>query len=348
VLIVAVTTWQDYEPWVYRGGIVVAGVAATLLVAVVVHPASRVGRVLGIAPLVWIGARSYGIYLFHWPVMVLTRPGIDLQWSLWVLVPLQIALTIGLAAASYRWIEMPIRRGEAGPAIRAWLDRRTPRRRLAVALTGVAVLAGATTAIAARHVPAPELPPIANVKATAQAKAAPGALLSRGTAPVGEGSAAGGSQKRLTGRSLAVGASVMLGSQAALESRITVDAAVARQATDIIARLQAFRDAGKLPSRVIVQIGENGPLLGDQVLALKEVLRGVDRVVLVNIRVPRRWEGETNDLLKETAANWKEAELADWHGASGGSGVLWDDGIHPTPKGQEIYARVIKRALRAP
>ena len=335
------------EPWVYRGGIVAAGVAAAVLVAVVVHPASRVGRVLGLAPLVWIGARSYGIYLFHWPVMVLTRPGIDLQWSMWVLVPLQIAVTVALAAASYRWIEMPIRRGEAGPAIRSWLDRRTPRRRLAVALTGVLVLAGATTAIAARHVPAPPKPPTVHADATAQAKAAPGAVLSPGTAPVGESSSATGTQKRPVGRALAVGASVMLGSQAALGSRITVDAAVGRQAPDIIARLQAFRDAGKLPGRVIVQIGENGPLLGEHVLALKKVLRGVDRVVLVTVRIPRRWEGETNDLLKETAANWKQAELADWHGASSGSDVLWDDGIHPTPKGEAIYARLIKRALRA-
>ena len=72
-----------------------------VLIAAVVHPACASGA-LGIAPLRWIGARSYGIYLWHWPVMVLTRPGIDVHWPPPLLLAFQIGLTVALAAVSYR------------------------------------------------------------------------------------------------------------------------------------------------------------------------------------------------------------------------------------------------------
>ena len=65
--------------------------ATALLIAAIVHPACRVARPLASRAVVWVGERSYGIYLWHWPVMVLTRPELDVSLSLWVLVPLQVA-----------------------------------------------------------------------------------------------------------------------------------------------------------------------------------------------------------------------------------------------------------------
>ena len=109
----AMTSWHDYDPAVYRGGLLLFAVAVALLLLVLTDPAAHIGAVLGVAPMRWIGQRSYGIYLWHWPVMVLTRPGIDLHWNRWVLVPAQIGVAVLLAAASYRWVEMPVRRGDA-------------------------------------------------------------------------------------------------------------------------------------------------------------------------------------------------------------------------------------------
>jgi len=147
-------------------------------------------------------------------------------------------------------------------------------------------------------------------------------------------------------RPLAVGASVMLSARAALGDHATVDAAVGRQAPDILARLQRYRRAGRLPGRVVVQIGENGPIFGADIRQLKRELAGVDRVVLVNVRVMRSWRSEVNAVLAETVHDWKQARLADWYTASENPALIYDDGTHPTPPGRNVYARVVERALR--
>ena len=137
----------------------------------------------------------------------------------------------------------------------------------------------------------------------------------------------------------------MLAAQADLGNHATVDAAVGRQSADIIGRLEAYRASGQLPDRVIVQIGENGPVWGADVRRLREVLRGVPQVLLLNVRVPRSWEEEVNGILEETVATWPEAQLVDWHDASARAGLLYDDGTHPNPAGRKVYANLVYRAL---
>jgi lysophospholipase L1-like esterase len=150
------------------------------------------------------------------------------------------------------------------------------------------------------------------------------------------------------GPPLAVGASVMLAAAHALERRLGprahVDAAVGRQVADVIRRLDAYRRARRLPSRVIVQVGENGPLWSADLARLRAALRGVARVVLVTVRVPRSWEAESNAALARLAATWPAARIADWHAASADEALLFD-GAHPNPAGQRVYARVVARAL---
>jgi peptidoglycan/LPS O-acetylase OafA/YrhL len=334
-VLLAMATWQDYDPLVYRGGIFAVAVATAILVAAVVHPASRVGVALGRQPLRWIGQRSYGIYLWHWPVMALSRPGADLAWNHTLLLGLQIALTVALAAASYRWLEEPIRSRRAQRALKGWLDRRPPRGRLAFALGTLGALVAAVSLVAVRPVPAPATPPVA-VTHSAVALAAPSRVVAAQPAAA----------PAATGPALAVGASVMLSAQAALGRHATVDAAVGRQIKDIVARLESYRAARRLPERVVVQVGENGPLYSDDLGALRSALRGVRRVVLVNVRVTRRWNADTNQRLAELAGSWPQARVADWYDASAGPGLLYGDGTHPTPRGRRVYARVVERALR--
>jgi peptidoglycan/LPS O-acetylase OafA/YrhL len=107
----AVLVWRtgEYSPFLYRGGLVLLSFATALMVAAATAPASWFGRILGWEPLRWLGVRSYGIYLWHFPVIVLTTPaaGGDTP-SRRVL---QLAAIIGCAALSWRYIEEPIRHG---------------------------------------------------------------------------------------------------------------------------------------------------------------------------------------------------------------------------------------------
>ena len=115
-----------------------------------------------------------------------------------------------------------------------------------------------------------------------------------------------------------------------------------------MARLQSYRDAHHLPGRVIVQMGENGPVFAPDIRGLRQALAGVPRVLIVNVRVPRSWQGEVNHILAKTVAAWPQAHLVDWHDASDSPKLLYDDEIHPNPAGQKVYARVVDSALGLP
>ena len=224
-VLLAMVTWHDYDALVYRGGIALFSLTAVVLIAAVVHPAGRAAHLLGIAPLRWIGARSYGIYLWHWPVMALTRPGIDVHWPLPLLLAFQIGLTVALAAVSYRWLEQPFRTGVAQRQIRAVLDARAPRQRLAIVSALTAGGVAAVVAVAAANVGPGTSPPLPE-RSTAAA-ALPSA---------GQPAPSAGEEQQTTaapppkGPTLAVGASVMLGAAPELGKLAVVDAEIGRQA----------------------------------------------------------------------------------------------------------------------
>lgn len=112
---IALLIWRtnQYSSFIYHGGLVLLTVATVLVVATLAHPASRLGPVLGWGPLRWIGVRSYGIYLWHFPIIVLTSPsgphGPDLLRD-----ALQVGATFGIAALSWRFVEEPVRHGALG------------------------------------------------------------------------------------------------------------------------------------------------------------------------------------------------------------------------------------------
>lgn len=149
-----------------------------------------------------------------------------------------------------------------------------------------------------------------------------------------------------SGPVLAVGASVMLAAEPQLERRLhaRVDAAVGRQPTQIIDRLQAYRDAGLLPRRVVVQIGDNGPVWYADTVRLRRVLAGVPHVVLINVREPTSWQQEVNQELAQAVREWPQATVANWWAASSNAGLLYD-GAHPNDAGAIAYARVVAHAL---
>ncbi len=100
----------EYDLFLYRGGFFTVSTLTAVVIAVTVHPQGALNPVLGNRPLVWVGKRSYGLYLYHWPVFIFLRPGIDVPWGRWPTLAVQVVLTFAIAEVSYRWIEQPIRK----------------------------------------------------------------------------------------------------------------------------------------------------------------------------------------------------------------------------------------------
>jgi peptidoglycan/LPS O-acetylase OafA/YrhL len=134
----------EYSAFAYRGGLVLLSVATAAVVAATAYPASIVGKALGWGPLRWIGVRSYGIYLWHFPVIVMTSTA-NVKPSL-PLAGLQIAASVLLAALSWELIEEPIRHGALG---RSWQRLRAAgwRPRLGQIRPGAAAAAAGMTGV---------------------------------------------------------------------------------------------------------------------------------------------------------------------------------------------------------
>jgi peptidoglycan/LPS O-acetylase OafA/YrhL len=99
----------EYSLWLYQGGIWLLSLATAVVVGVVVHPASLVGRVLGVRPLRWIGERSYGIYLWHLPIVAFL-PAAALASRPLLRAGVQLAMVLLLSTLSWMLLEDPIRR----------------------------------------------------------------------------------------------------------------------------------------------------------------------------------------------------------------------------------------------
>ena len=317
----------EFQPFLYQGGLATVALTTTALIAVVAHPRARVvSWMLGSAPLRWVGERSYGIYLWHWPVFMVTRPNLDVPFEGLPLVALRIAVTVLLADLSYRFVETPIRRGALGRAWRDLREVRGPRRwRLRRQWVGVVVPILASCAllgVTVAQAKPPQKPSYLSTKhvriEAANHGAVPTATVDKGTAPsenAASKAAANGPSSRDTlaqtrestaqrtsefttgpsatasaGPVTAVGDSVMLGAVDALRRDIpnltTIDARGSRQIPEAIGVLRQLRATGELGEVVIVHMGDNGIVTDQQFDRMMRVLSGAREVLVVNTTVP--------------------------------------------------------------
>ena len=115
------STGIRFNPWLFRGGFFLTGLATLMVIAAVTHQRALMGRLLGNPVFNWVGTRSYGMYLYHWPIYQIIRgqAGVAMTVKQWLLA---MALTLPITEASYRYIETPIRQGRLGEWLRG--DRR--------------------------------------------------------------------------------------------------------------------------------------------------------------------------------------------------------------------------------
>jgi peptidoglycan/LPS O-acetylase OafA/YrhL len=141
----AFTRWRDTDPFVYRFGFGVVDVASAAMILSAAL-GGWIPRLLGARPLRWIGLRSYGLYLWHWPIMAVTRPDFDTSWSGAQLFALRLGLTVAATELSYRFVEVPIRRAGFLGAVRGLTGKGSPVERARAwralgVMTGIAGLA---------------------------------------------------------------------------------------------------------------------------------------------------------------------------------------------------------------
>jgi peptidoglycan/LPS O-acetylase OafA/YrhL len=341
MVVITFMTVHDYDIALYHGGFLLLSLWTGLLIAALAHPAACIGRVVGNPGMRWLGLRSYSFYLWHWPVLELTRPGIDVPLHGPVLFALQLGLTLALADLSYRYVEQPFRRSTSWQRP-DWL--RIGRVGIAVGVTAVVLVVGWSGIV-----PQGQHGPLQVASARITPKVVSISPSGGDAVKVPSPLPAKHSGKRPLPL-LALGDSVMVDARSGLArllgGGLTLNAAVGRQTDEITSLLHDYSAAGKVPDYVVLQLGNNGPVYSDDLTKLHEALEGVPHVFLVNVEVPRSWEGEVNSALSDAAGNWGQAELIDWHAVASSHGGITTDGIHLTEKGIDLYSRLIASSIR--
>lgn len=364
----------EFTPWLYRGGFLGLALIVATLIAAASHPGVGLGKAMGTQPWRYIGQRSYGLYLWHWPVFMATRPGLDLPLDGVPLLILRLGLTVGIAELSFRFVEMPIRRGviqRYAARIKAASGARRRRLRLVatamisatvVSVVAVALLLAATTRTAGETVVAADVAAAMGIASggptevsldeeSAGPAVEPSAASSAETgttSPATAGATPPATPTRDTGTVSAIGDSVMLGARSVLKDVIPgtrVDAAVSRYPGAFIGKLKRYVAGNRLAPIVVLHPGTNGVLPESMMREMLDILVDSPRVVVVNTNMPRTWREPNNNVMADVVPEYPNAVLADWRAASLDKPEYFaSDGIHLTEKGAKAYANLIKQA----
>ena len=385
IFIFCVLFVDEYQVFLYSGGMLLICMNAAILIACVCHPASFLGKLLAWKPLRWIGTRSYGIYLWHYPVIVLSTPVYEIGNPAYWRVGLQLAITFIIAELSYRIIEMPIRKhGFRSFFLRYCIINRIKWRSfsygrkistgliplvLMLFITGITGVAkGEEQKDAMASYPA---------KVKINGEASSGSKDTDTNQEItaseknpsdqdhGEEFNPGTEQNKETPQKekndtndiplnqpytgiLAIGDSVMIDIAPSLQKLfpdITIDAKIGRQVSQAIKLAPGYADFNHPDKAVIIQLGTNGYFTNHQMDTLLSAFSQA-HIYLVNTRVPRSWEGKVNKALYKKSQEYENVTLVDWHSeAIEHPEYFAADGVHLLPKGIETLTDLINQSI---
>ena len=322
---------NESDPTLYKLAFPLAGLFGCAILTSIVHPASRFAPILSNKVAVWIGERSYAIYLWHWVVFQVTRPAVDLEGSPWALYALRILVVFALADISLRLVELPVRSG----LVEYWFKgmkyrtKNVQRRQKSTVVASILLLILGTSYISANAISQSDKE-MAIIKQQLEQPIQP----SEPTATQ-------------EGGLWVTGDSVILGIRYELDARSNIaiiNARVGRQATELIEVMRADK-ANAADSTVIFNLGNNNKLTSDQVLAVFEEVKNQPKIIVVNTAVPRGWRDENNALIAQYAALYG-ATVIDWASISAGHPEYFaPDGVHLVPAGVRAYVDAITATL---
>ncbi|MGB8858690.1 MAG: acyltransferase family protein [Ilumatobacteraceae bacterium] len=319
----------EYNPWLYRGGFFFTGVATLFLIAAATHQGAVTGRLLGNRAMLWVGTRSYGLYLYHWPVYQIIRKQANIQLSV-AEVLLAMAITLPITEISYRFIEVPIRKG----GLRSTMSGlRSDPKQLVAGASVVLLLALASFSLFAADAHC-----VGEVNCSLAAAAAePDTTLPASTVPTDRVTVPGSTEATTTTvpkvpqQYVAIGESVMAGAKPLLESAgVLVQAKEGRGPEGVKNAVILLRDAGDVGAgtTIVVQVGTNAPLTQSELDAIMaEVPTGAAGVVFMTLHADIGYVAKNNELIRGMATLYPNVRILDWDVRSAET-QLCADGIH--------------------
>ncbi|MBM2658192.1 acyltransferase family protein [Staphylococcus pseudoxylosus] len=345
---------NDDSNWIYNGGFYLISGLTLFVIMSAVHPSGYFAKILGNPLFIYIGKRSYSLYLWHFPVISFIHSYyVDGQLPVYVYV-VDIILTIILSEMSYRYIETPFRKRGMQVFSISRVNKQAVIRLIVLILfliSTIFVFAGSFDKLGKNDI---------NDKATSYNTDNIDKYLVR-PIPVDDVNFLGDSDFKKDKdnevyadlKPLLIGDSVMVDIGETFKMQVphaNIDGQVGRNLYEAIPLVdQKYQNYNQKSDQVILELGTNGDFSEEQ---LNELIKkfGEAQVYLVNTRVPRSYESHVNELMADAAKKHDNVTLIDWHKRSEGhSEYFAPDGIHLENAGikamtDEILKHIAKKS----
>ena len=341
---------NGYTAFQYRGGTLLCSILTLMVIAACVQPQGMVARALAAEPLVWIGKRSYSIYLWHYPLLLLMNPVANINDTPWWHYILQVLLVVAAAECSYRFIETPFRKGAFGRTVSELRDgTATPAGWVRAHIPTCAACAVVLVVALGGLVFVPDTSALSGEGAEILNKQAKNAKPQ-------DQQAADDTDKDDDGFPdgaydlLMIGDSVSLRAVDAFDGVFPhshIDAEKGRQFDVGRETFEGYIQQNLAGRIVVFALGTNGLVTDDQIDAIMADAGSKRIVVFVNTRSPQPWVGPTNQAIANAATRYKNVRVVDWYGYSANRNELFDgDGTHLSTTGVTEYLKLIHDAVK--
>lgn len=341
---------NGYTAFQYRGGTLLCSILTLMVIAACVQPQGMVARALSAEPLVWVGKRSYSIYLWHYPLLLLMNPVANINDTPWWQYILQVLLVVAVAECCYRFIETPFRKGAFERTVSEFRDGTTTPANWVRAHVPVCAACAVVLVVALGGlIFVPETSALSGEGAEVLNKEA------KNTAPTDQ-QAADDTDKDNDGFPDGSYDLLMIGDSVSLRAVDTfdgvfphshIDAEKGRQFDAGRATFEGYIQQNLAGKIVVFALGTNGLVTDDQIDAIMADAGDRRIVVFVNTRSPQPWVGSTNQAIANAATRYKNVRVIDWYGYSANRNDLFDgDGTHLSTTGVTEYLNLIHDAVK--
>ncbi|MDO4848153.1 MAG: acyltransferase family protein [Coriobacteriia bacterium] len=356
---------NGHDAFAYRGGIALAAVLSALLVGVLAESEpTAVGRALSLRPLAWLGERSFAVYLWHYPLLLIMNPATrttQLPWWGWAA---ELLVILAVSEASYEILE----KGVAALGERGALGQQRPVLAAEAAFLAVAVaVAAVPMGEVAGTRPQTEALSAEERKAQAEAVAAAKEAAQKETYDLSNTyfrdtefakavDTINATNFNVDAETGATDANVTLVGDSVPEDASAefyeifpngyMDAKIGRQMTDGVEAYEQCKEAGHEGDVVVWSIADNGWINEDQVRALIEAVDSSKKVYFLTCRCPDAWQDSNNEIIRRVVPQYENAAVVDWYAESEGhDDWFWNDGEHVRPEGADAYVKMLRRAI---